>query len=228
MAFGIILYDEDRRIVAVDDAAAVIFRTPSQELLGRILYDFVPQPDRQQMAEARATFERIGEASGQYALERADGSHQAIIYRVLANAPISRLNLMAITPSSDAAANDPARIRRIGQDVYAGQDVSHDERWFGTGPHRKRSAPPQAPMTDLAGDVVAAVFPTEEDAWSALLAAQPGIEARLEMGLSSFDGGWPRDKRSVLAIRGGDGHRAEIAAIVAEYGGTLLSGNANG
>jgi hypothetical protein len=47
------------------------------------------------------------------------------------------------------------------------------------------------------------------------------------MGLRSFDGGWPRDQRSVLAIRGGDGHRADIATIVAEFGGTLLSGEAD-
>ena len=70
MTFGIILYDEDRRIVAIDESAALVFQQPSRELLGRSLLDYVPRPDRAQMAEARATFERFGEASGQYALER--------------------------------------------------------------------------------------------------------------------------------------------------------------
>ena len=64
MAFGIILYDETRTIRAIDDAAAVVFTKPARELIGRNLYDFIPRPDRDQMAAARATFERFGEASG--------------------------------------------------------------------------------------------------------------------------------------------------------------------
>ena len=63
MAFGIILYDENRTIVAIDDAAAVMFGKPSSELCCRNLNDFVPKPDRDQLAEVRATFERYGEAS---------------------------------------------------------------------------------------------------------------------------------------------------------------------
>lgn len=227
MTFGIILYDEDRRIQAIDDSAASVFQKPSRALLGRSLLDFVPQPDRTQMAEARATFERFGEASGQYALEREDGSHQSVVYRVLANAPIARLNLMAMTPSDPEVADAAAQIRRVGQDVHAGLDVSQDERWFGAGPQRMPSAPPPFQINEPGGSIVAAVFPTEQDAWAALLAAQPRIEARLEMGLSSFDGGWPRDQRSVLAIRGGDGHQADLAAMIAEFGGTLFSGDAN-
>lgn len=227
MTFGIILYDEDRQIVAVD-AAAAIFRRPPREVLGLNLYLFIPKPDRAQMAAAKATFERLGEASGQYGIELEDGSHQSVVYRVLANAPISRLNMMAVAPSDAARAEDSDGLRRVGQDLFAGLDVSADDRWFGVGPLRVRGAPPQGPVTETAGKVVAAVFPTEEDARAALLAAQPRIDARLEMGLTSFDGGWPRDQRSVLAIRGADGDRALLAAIVAEFGGTLLSGDAIG
>jgi PAS domain-containing protein len=225
MTFGIILYDDDRRIVAIDETAASIFQLPSAELIGRRILDFVPQPDREQMAEARATFERFGEAAGQYGLEREDGSLQSIVYRVLANAPIARLNLMALSASDPGTANTAAQIRRVGQDVHAGLDVSQDERWFGSGAQRMASAPPRAPEAELGGSVIAAVFPTEEDAWAALLAAQHGIEARLEMGLTSFDGGWPRDRRSVLAVRGADDHRVKILGIIAEFEGTLLSGD---
>ena len=135
---------------------------------------------------------------------------------------------MALSPSDGHVANDAARLRRVGQDVHAGLDVSQDERWFGTGPQRMRSAPPPSPMNEPGRTVVAAVFPTEDDAWAALLAAQPRIQALLEMGLSSFDGGWPRDRRSVLAIRGADDHRADILVTIAEFGGTLLSGDASG
>ena len=213
MAFGIILYDDDRRIVAIDDAAAVIFGKPSRKLVGRQLTDFMPQPDRAQLAEARATFERLGEASGHYALERADGSRRSIVYRVLANAPLHGVNLMAIAPSDAEVGSDPARIRRIGADVHAGLDVSQDERWFGSGPRRVQSAP-QPPHIQTSGNLTAAVFPTEEDAWAALLATQPMVGNGLDIALSSFDGGWPRDRRSVLAVRGADGSFDALAGIV--------------
>ncbi|MEA2546222.1 MAG: hypothetical protein QOI09_1495 [Chloroflexota bacterium] len=153
---------------------------------------------------------------------------RSVIYRVLANAPIAGLNLMAVTPSDAEVADDEARVRRIGQDVRAGLDVSGDDRWFGTTSARVRSVPPPSRGNEPGGSVISAVFPTEEDATAALHAAQPRIESRLEIGLSSFDGGWPRDQRSVLAIRGGDRHHAEIAALVAEFGGTLLSGDPTG
>jgi hypothetical protein len=222
MTFGIVLYDQDRRIVAIDEAAAAVFGEPGQGLVGRQITDFVPQPDRAHLDEVRATFERSGEASGQYALERADGSRTSIVYRVLANAPIARLNLMAIGPSEAAAGTDLGTIRRVDGEVHAGLDLSHDDRWFGQGLRVRGSA--RSALGGKAGAVFAAVFPTEEDGWAALLASQPKVEARLEIALSSFDGGWPRDLRSVLAVRGADGHLDTIASIVARFGGTTMAG----
>jgi hypothetical protein len=74
------------------------------------------------------------------------------------------------------------------------------------------------------GDLTAAVFPTEQDGWAALLAIQGGITG-VEIALSAFDGGWPRDPRSVLAVRGANGHRDDIAGIVGEFGGGLMAGH---
>jgi hypothetical protein len=108
-------------------------------------------------------------------------------------------------------------------DVHAGLDLSKDERWFGSDPRRLHSGTPSA-LVGTSGNVIAAVFPTEQDAWAALLAAQPRIEARLDMALSSFDGGWPRDQRSVLAVRGADGHLDALSAIIAEFGGRIMAG----
>jgi hypothetical protein len=225
MAFGIILYDVARRIVAIDDAAAVLFDKPAGELVHRQITDFMPQPDRDLQAEARATFERMGEASGQYALEREDGSRMSIIYRVIANAPLAGINLMAITSTALEVGSDSARIRRIDGDVHAGLDVNEDERWFGSAPVRAQDSKRGA-LLDPPGNVIAAVFPTEEDAWAALLAAQPIGGQPLRIALSSFDGGWPRDLRSVLAASGVDSRFDAIAAIVAEFGGTLMAGAA--
>jgi PAS domain-containing protein len=222
--FGIILYDEGRLIVAIDDRAALVLGKPSRELLGVSLLDFIPRPDRQDMAAARATFERTGEASGQYAVERVDGSLSSITYSVLANAPMPGLNLMAIAPSDAEVASDAARVRRIGRDVHPGLAVSEHERWFGTRPARQRNVRRPALGAETPDDLMAAVFPTEPDAWAALLAIQPKIEARVEVALGAFDGGWPRDRRSVLAVRGAQGRLGDIAAIVEEFSGTLITG----
>jgi PAS domain-containing protein len=227
MAFGIILYDETRTIRAIDDAAAILFARPAQELLGRNLYDFIPRPDREQMAAARATFERNGEASGQYAIEREDGFRESITFSVLANAPMPGLNLMAIAPSAAEVASDAARIRRVGNDVHPGLELSWEKQWHGTSPRGMSSVQRSDAGTEASRNLVAAVFPTEEDAWFALLEVQPTVEARAELALSSFDGGWPRDNRSVLAIRGDDGHFDGIAAIIAKFDGTLMTGRAS-
>jgi hypothetical protein len=224
MPFGIIVYDEARRIVAIDQAGALVFRTPARELIGRTITDFVPRPDRGQMDEARATFERLGEASGRYALERADGSRESVAYSVLANAPLSGLSLMALALSEAEVASDAVRIRRIGQDVHAGLEARDEELWLGTGSPRLRSAPAPGGEGDAPTGLVVAVFPTQPVAWSALLAMQAQIEARIEIGLNSFDGGQPRDARTVLAVRAAERSLAGAAAIVAEFGGALLSG----
>jgi hypothetical protein len=72
---------------------------------------------------------------------------------------------------------------------------------------------------------MAAVFPTEEDAWAALLALQSTIDWRHQVALSSFDGGWPRDERSVLAVRGPDDLFDALAPIVANFGGAIMVGS---
>jgi PAS domain-containing protein len=167
MAFGIILYDETRTIRAIDDAAAILFARPAQELLGRNLYDFIPRPDREQMAAARATFERNGEASGQYAIEREDGFRESITFSVLANAPMPGLNLMAIAPSAAEVASDAARIRRVGNDVHPGLELSWEKQWHGTSPRGMSSVQRSDAGTETYRNLVAAVFPTEEDAWFA-------------------------------------------------------------
>jgi hypothetical protein len=223
MAFGIILYDDERLIVAIDDAAATLFREPAHELVGRLITDFMPKPDRQKQTEARATLERSGEASGLYAIERADGSRESIVYRVLANAPLPGLNLMAVAPSDAEVGSDLARIRRIGDDVHAGLDVSDDDRWFGARSSRVQEVRRLA-LVHTPGSVMAAVFPTEGDAWAAVLAAQPSGGSPLQIALSSFDGGWPQDRRSVFAARGAVSHFDAISAIVAEFDGTIMAG----
>ena len=224
-AFGIILYDEPRWIVAIDEAAARILRTPASGLIGRSINDFVPRPDRESLAEVKATFERFGEASGRYVLELDDRSLVSIAYSVRVNAPIPGLNLMALSLSDAEVAGDAVRIRRIGQDVHAGLEASYEERRFRTGSPQQRSGPASVSAADASATLVAAVFPTDQDAWAAFLTMQPKIEARTEIGLSTFDGGWPRDERSVLATRVAAVQVDDIMATIAAFGGSVMIGH---
>jgi PAS domain S-box-containing protein len=226
MAFGIIIYDQDRRILAVDDAAALLLGGRAEELVARKITDFVPQPDREHLAEARATFERYGEASGKYALERDDGSVVSNVYSVRADAPMAGLSLMALQASNEEIAADAGRVRRVGADVYAGHESDYEDRWAATGATAGAGRPRAAtrPAADKGpGDLTAAVFPTEQDGWAALLAIQAAITG-VEVALSAFDGGWPRDLRSVLAVRGANGHGDEIGEIIAGFGGGRMAG----
>ena len=223
MAFGIIIYDQDRRIVAIDDEAARLLGGKSHELIARKITDFVPQPDHAQLAEARATFERYGEASGRYAIERDDGSIVSNDYSVRANAPLPGLNLMALAPSRDEGAPAQFRVRRVGNDVFAGRETSYEEQWAGTGALSGRDGTVPA-GAQSAGEFIGAVFATEHDGWAALKTIQWRI-AQATVALSWFNGGWPPDPRSVLAVQGGDGQLDDVAAIVSEFGGSFMAGN---
>jgi hypothetical protein len=228
MAFGIVIYDQDRRIVAIDDAAAFLLGNPAHDLVTRKITDFVPQPDREHLAEARATFERYGVASGKYALERDDGSVVSNVYSVRADAPMAGLNLMAVQASNEEIDAGAIRVRRVGADVYAGRESDYEDRWAGTGAKAGAGRPRAAARSasdEAPGDLTVAVFPTEQDGWAALLAIQGAITG-IEVALSAFDGGWPRDLRSVLAVRGANERGGEIGEIVAGFGGGLMAGRA--
>jgi hypothetical protein len=129
---------------------------------------------------------------------------------------------MALMASNEDIAADAIRIRRVGADVYAGHESDYEDRWAGTGAQRPRGAT-RATSDEGLGDLTAAVFPTEQDGWAALLAIQAAMTG-VEIALSAFDGGWPRDPRSVLALRGANGHSDDIAGIVAKFGGALMAG----
>ena len=223
VAFGIIIYDQDRRIVAIDEEAALLLGGKSHELIARKITDFVPQPDHAQLAEARATFERYGEASGHYAIEREDGSIVSNDYSVRANAPLPGLNLMAVAPSKNEGGAARVRVRRVGKDVFAGRETNYEEQWAGTGALSGRNGSVPA-CTQSAGELIGAVFATEHDGWAALKTIQWRF-AQVTVALSWFDGGWPRDLRSVLAVRGGIGHLDDVTAIVSELGGSFMAGN---
>jgi hypothetical protein len=79
-------------------------------------------------------------------------------------------------------------------------------------------------MTAVAPSILAAIFHNESAALEALLAIQRRIPSRLEMGLRPVAGGQRNDQRAILAVRLGEDIAADVAAIVTEFHGSIISG----
>jgi PAS domain-containing protein len=126
--FGIILYDQDRRILGIDEDAARAFGRPSGDMIGRNLWDFVPRPDRAHLAEAVAAFERVGEASGRYVFDLDDGRQQQILYSAMANTPLPGLHMMAVASLDGDGPTESERVRRTAGVVYLGLELTKTER----------------------------------------------------------------------------------------------------
>jgi len=128
MAFGIVLYDTQRTIVAIDEAAAEAFGQPAAALRGRCIWDFIPQPDREALVEAVAEYERTGQASGRYVFELEDGRRQPFLYSARANDPLPGLYTMLLAPIEDEVDVTLLAPRHHEGHVYMGAELTLDER----------------------------------------------------------------------------------------------------
>jgi PAS domain-containing protein len=128
MAFGIVLYDTDRTIVAIDDAAALAFAQPAAALIGRRIWDFIPRPDRDALREAVAEYERTGQASGRYVFHLDDGRQQPFLYSARANDPLPGLYTMLLAPLEDEVDVTQLAPRYQEGRVYMGAELSLEER----------------------------------------------------------------------------------------------------
>jgi PAS domain-containing protein len=126
--FGIVLYDVDRTIVGIDDAAASVFGETAAALRGRCIWDFIAKPDREALAEAVAEYERTGQASGRYFFELPDGTRRPFLYSARANDPLPGLYTMLIAPLDSDVDVTTLAPRRDGDRVYMGAAISEDER----------------------------------------------------------------------------------------------------
>lgn len=128
MTFGIVLYDADRTIVAIDDDAAVAFGQPAAALRGRCIWDFIAKPDKEALVEAVAEYERTGQASGRYFFELEDGSRRPFVYSARANDPLPGLYTMFLAPLEGDVDVRTLAPRREGDAVYMGSEISDEER----------------------------------------------------------------------------------------------------
>ena len=78
---GLVLVDDDRRYVSVNERAAKLLGAPVDTLVGRSLEQFTP-PDRRPLIDRYWTaLERVGEIEGSGPLLREDGSQSLLEYR---------------------------------------------------------------------------------------------------------------------------------------------------
>src|SRR2546421_7208574 len=78
---ALVVVDDERRFLRVNDSATRLYRTPADEMLASRLDDFSPR-EYQRVLEGRwADFRRNGCAQGRYEIQRGDGSRTMVEYR---------------------------------------------------------------------------------------------------------------------------------------------------
>jgi PAS domain S-box-containing protein len=78
---ALIVLDDHRRCVRVNEAAARLLSTPADKVLGRRLDDFIPREQRRAMVRLWADFESTGTHHGTFETLRRDGSLRMVEYR---------------------------------------------------------------------------------------------------------------------------------------------------
>jgi PAS domain S-box-containing protein len=79
---GLVLFDDDRRYVTVNERAAKLLGAPVDMVLGLRLDDFTPADRLPLVDRYWATLERTGELAGRGPVLRADGSQGLIEFRI--------------------------------------------------------------------------------------------------------------------------------------------------
>jgi PAS domain S-box-containing protein len=93
---ALVVVDDDRRYVHVNEPAAKLLGAPADELVGRRVGDFTPPELLPALERIWADFERRGEMHGPYEVLRGDGSRVLIEYRALRNFGPGRHLLAAV------------------------------------------------------------------------------------------------------------------------------------
>ena len=82
---AILLADDQARYVDANHAACTLLGYDREELLRRGVFDITPMPNGEAGRAAWAAFVRDGQQSGEYALNRKDGTTAVVEYRAVAN-----------------------------------------------------------------------------------------------------------------------------------------------
>ena len=93
---ALVVVDDDRRYVYVNESATKLFGAPADELVGRRVGDFTPPELLPAFERIWADFERNGAMHGPYEMARGDGSRVLIEYRGLRNFSPGRHLLAAV------------------------------------------------------------------------------------------------------------------------------------
>jgi PAS domain S-box-containing protein len=93
---ALVVVDDARRYVYVNESATKLFGAPADELVGRRVGDFTPPELFPAFERIWADFERTGAMHGPYEMARGDGSRVLIEYRGLRNFSPGRHLLAAV------------------------------------------------------------------------------------------------------------------------------------
>ena len=115
---AILLADDQARYVDANHAACTLLGYDREELLRRGVFDITPMPNGEAGRAAWAAFVRDGKQSGEYALNRKDGTTAVVEYRAVANVqPGLHLSVLRdVTErrrTEEALADSEGRLRAI-------------------------------------------------------------------------------------------------------------------
>jgi len=123
---GVLLLDDRRVFVAVNEAAAVILGTTPEEAIGQRADDFMPLIARPLYPLAWKGFLVIGRASGDYAAQRADGSLAHLAYVGFANRPVRGLHFFVLEPRTGELEADALLPRMQKSHIQVGLELTED------------------------------------------------------------------------------------------------------
>ncbi len=215
---GVLLLDDRRVFVAINEAAASLLATTPEDALGRQADEFMPLIARPLYPLAWQGFLAIGKASGEYAAQLADGSLAHLAYIGFANRPVRGLHFFIIEPlpgDIDARALMP----QMQQDhIQVGLGLSDEvrERLIDEARRQEWKLPIQKGGQR---SVLAALFDAPEGALDALEA----VRALGEASIATAAGATPGSSTTVLAGRFPPAALGDVVESIRRRGGRIMT-----
>jgi PAS domain-containing protein len=125
---GVLLLDDRRVLVAANEAAAELLGVDAAEVVGRRADEFMPMVGRQLYPLAWKGFVLRGNASGEYAAQRADGTLARLAYVGFAHRPLRGLHFFVLQPLPGEVDREVLRPRMQADSIQVGADLPEELR----------------------------------------------------------------------------------------------------
>ena len=215
---GLLLLDDGRVIVSLDELGAALLGGEQWDLVGRRADEFIPGVGRPLFPLAWRGFLLRGHASGEYAAHRPDGSTRHLAYAGFANRPARGLHYFVLQPLPDALDARALVPRQRGDWLQFGPDLPADlvERL-------EREADRSEPRLPVTKDARRAIFASSfEDPGAALEALAEVRELGCQTGVAPAAGPAGERPRTLLAGRAPYLLLGQALDAIRRHGGRIM------